>query len=660
MSISKKRSRAISVLNQLFIIAFCGSAWALDDIPVYFDVGAGQIGVPKWYINGTGELVTVTTSTGATLPIDSLRSFRGHDAVRLTVSREIGAGGYYNVNMKFPDDRSHSVAEYSDLRMRVKNLKQTVASLRLTVQNATTYETYPFLGTVIPADTAWHEIAVPLESFQGFDATTMNLNGCGIAFTYPDNRIGSNIDILIDDIRFTDGSGRSPLADPEIYGGEIPANWPDHLVVGSFDNRELYASSASYQAGEIRYQYIMPETWGYGGKSSEYAYHYSTESHSLGVRSGFVWYYLGKDGESAVTQHLSDQSYMQSYVDDYEKFLRQVDSSDAVNTIIVLEPDMYGLLMQKQPTSLDGTAVFVDMSRANSITGKAYPNNLTGWATYMVERARQKLSGGVTIGHMLNHWGVPIPGQIGRGRMEAHLMSGVSQGDFLNTLGEIGKGDVVFVEKTDRDAGVKLTERPDENWFWDDTAYDLYFSWVRTLSHRSSLRVVGWQVSEGNMNHPQVQNRDNAAEHFLANTEKWIQSGFIGVLFGAGLVGNANYNSDNDNRWFVSHLSDYSNNPTSFDNVAISEEVQNKSKKTPANFIVFQGNTIRVELRNPAHLSIWNPQGRLLKSVQLPVGVSQTMLPNATAGFLLYQLVESGSNTLLEKGKLLNDHLFLH
>lgn len=97
----------------------------------------------------------------------------------------------------------------------------------------------------------------------------------------------------------------------------------------------------------------------------------------------------------------------------------------------------------------------------------------------------------------------------------------------------------MFVEKTDGDAG--NPEKAKENWFWTDYNYNKYFAWVKILSAKSNLRVVGWQVSEGNMQHPVTAHRDDAVQYFLGNTEKWDDAGFIGVLFGAGIPNNANY-----------------------------------------------------------------------------------------------------------------------
>jgi hypothetical protein len=179
----------------------------------------------------------------------------------------------------------------------------------------------------------------------------------------------------------------------------------------------------------------------------------------------------------------------------------------------------------------------------------------------MVQRAKEVLPQGVILGHMPNHWGVNIPGQVGQGRKEAHIMSGLTIGQFIKEMGPEGMGDVVFVEKTDHDAGHKPAN---ENWFWDSSGYGKYFLWTRSIAWKTGLPIVGWQVSEGNMSHPQTANRDNAVETFLAHPQWWVDGGFIGILFGAGNSDCANYLNDNDNGWFVQHMKTYNANPYPF------------------------------------------------------------------------------------------------
>jgi hypothetical protein len=327
-------------------------------------------------------------------------------------------------------------------------------------------------------------------------------------------------------------------------------------MVGRMDVRPNDTTAAKYQVGDYRYQYIMPESfvsWG----DSLYAKTYAAKSQSMGIKSAFVWYNLGKVSESQVAQNLDSTAFMTDYVSRYENFLSQIASVNQKDYIIVLEPDMYGLLLQGgYAPNLSCADIPVKMAPAAAVTGSSYTSDLCGWANYVIGRAKQKLTNGVIIGHMMNHWGINIPFQVGQGRIEAHIMSGNAEGAFLNSFGNY-KGDVVFVEKTDRDAGVKATSAPDQDWFWDTANYAKYFTWAKVLSTKTSLRIVGWQVSEGNMNHPVTAHRDDAAQYFLDHPAQWADAGFIGILFGPGASGNANYGDDDDTGWFLDHFKAY-------------------------------------------------------------------------------------------------------
>jgi hypothetical protein len=182
---------------------------------------------------------------------------------------------------------------------------------------------------------------------------------------------------------------------------------------------------------------------------------------------------------------------------------------------------------------------------------------MKGWAEYMIARARTKLaSQGVIIGHMPNHWGVNIPGQVGRGRKEAHLFSGMTIARFINGFGAEGKGDVVFVEKTDFDAGIKGAQ-----WFWDSTGYAKFFLWTRAISHGTKLPMVGWQMAEGNSTHPEAAKRDDIVETFLNHPSWWTDGGFAGILFGGGNPGCANYAGTDDGGWYGKQVSAYQQSP---------------------------------------------------------------------------------------------------
>ena len=537
---------AIFVLTSL-----AGIAAALDDIPVYLDADCSNSGIPKSYAQGPSDMNLPTGSNGTMVPITCTEALNGTDAMVIKLDRSMQSGEYWDLILKFADDTQKHIVAYIDLRMMIKNKLSTPAKFRVMLELAT-YQSSTAKDIEIPAGQGWTESVFQLSDF-GITADNEFING--VKFSHPLGEYGGPdlnagpIDILIDSLRITDGSGTGTIVYPASGSGALPQGWPSTFLVGTYDNFTIGTGTDQLQGKvDYRYQYIMHETWSW---ASDIGKTFSETSASIGLKTGFVWYYLGKASEGEVAKNLSSSSFMTTYFDEYDKLLDGMAKAGQSDYIIVLEPDMYGLLMQGGHfIDMDAASVPVAMDRANQLSGRSYPANFKGWAQYMIARAREKLPKGVIIGHMLNHWGVNIPDQIGNGRIEAHIMGALAQGDFINSMGAEGKGDVIFVEKADRDAGTK-----GEIWSWDSTNYARYFLWIKLLSSRANLRVAGWQVSEGNMNHPVAANRDDAVQYFMDHPALWAKAGFIGILFGPGMDGQGNYM--NDNGWFLNQMQTY-------------------------------------------------------------------------------------------------------
>lgn len=533
--------------------------FAVDDLPLYLDAGCEVSGIPKSYAQGPSSMEIAKVDGSNAIPITCEDKVSGTDAAIIYNKKKMANGEYFDFIFKFADDKAHSIKNHKDLRLWVKNRNQTLAKFRLAWEEAT-YSTGKYFTMEIPAVEGWKEYVIPLSELGSDSVIGLKISHPVLQNNIPDTA-AAPINILIDSITITDGTNNGSLAIPEKINNPIPHNWTEYFLIGSFDNRELNKSTVKAQAGcPYRYQYMMPETKNYYTPSGKgYIYDYAKESEKLGVKTAIVWYNLGKSGEgyTNVSANLQNSSYMSDYIDRYEWLLDQLAEAGQSDYMIIIEPDMYGFIMQ-QGYKYHPADVEVNMTKANSITNKNYQSNLIGLAEYLVERAKEKLPKGVILGHMPNHWGVNIPGQVGVGRKEAHIMSGLTIGQFIKEMGNVGKGDVVFVEKSDHDAGHKPSQ---ENWFWDSTGYAKYFLWTRCIAYKTGLPIVGWQVSEGNMSHPKKENRDNAVETFLAHPDWWVNGGFIGILFGGGNPCCANYGDDNDNGWFIEHISAYNQNP---------------------------------------------------------------------------------------------------
>ncbi len=595
------------------VLAAVFAGFALDDFPVYLDAGCPGTGIPKTIAQGPA---TMEVASGSVIPITCAEALRGSDAAIIHNTKKFGTGDNFNFIFRWGDDKSHSIKKYQDLRMWIKNRSSAVAKFRVGWESPVT-STATFKLLEVPGSQDWTEYVIPLSDL-GLDS----ISGLKLTFAPgPYNNADTSapaLNFLIDSITVTDGTQNGSLAVPSAVHASRPSGWPSSFLVGSFDNRELNKSTVDAQGGcSYRYQYVMPNIKNeYSPSQKGYVYDYAMESQKLGVKTAVVWYNLGKSGEGydAVSKNLQDAAYMKDYIDRYEWVLDQLNQAGQSDYMIVVEPDMYGFIMRGE--KFHPADIAVNMTRANEVSKKTYASNMAGWAQYMVQRAKEVLAKGVIVGHMPNHWGVNIPGQVGQGRKEAHIISGFTIGQFIREMGPDGMGDVVFVEKTDHDAGHKPSG---ENWFWDSTGYGKYFLWTRCIAWKTGLPIVGWQVSEGNMNHPKTANRDNAVETFLAHPQWFVDGGFIGILFGAGNGDCANYQTDNDNGWFVQHLKAYNAAPYPFPVTRGSYfETPAPAEKRDASPISVKAGKIRLNgLRGPALLSVFNLSGKCLASARL-------------------------------------------
>lgn len=593
------------------VLIAAGVALAVDDLPVYLDAGCPGTGIPKSYARGPSSMQIATINGQGAIPITCDDKISGSDAAILHNTKKIANGESYDFIFKFGDDRSHSIKNHKDVRMWIKNRGNAAAHFRIAWEQAT-FSTGTYYAMEIPAVNEWKEYVVPLSSLGADSVLGLKFSHPTLQDYIPDTN-AAPVNILIDSITVTDATNNGSLAIPAAAHNRRPQAWPDYFLVGSFDNRDLNASTSAAQGGcPYRYQYMMPETRDYYSASGKgYLYDYATESEKIGVKTAIVWYNLGKSGEgyTAVSANLQSAAYMNDYVDRYEWVLSQLEQAGQSDYMIVIEPDMYGFIMRGE--KYHPSEVAVSMARANEVSGKTYASNMIGWAEYLVERAREKLPNGVMLGHMPNHWGVNIPGQVGQGRKEAHIMSGLTIGQFIKEFGAVGMGDIVFVEKTDHDAGHKPEG---ENWFWDSAGYAKYFLWTRAIAWRTGLPIVGWQISEGNMSNTTATLRDNAAETFLTHPDWWVSGGFIGILFGAGNSCCCNYKNDNDNGWFVDHMKTYNSNPYKLPEITGIHNGKPDTRTMLSNgtlSMTIHGHTIQVSgLKGTAPVSIFDISGK--------------------------------------------------
>jgi hypothetical protein len=611
----------------LLAIAFLPAlALALDDIPLYLDAGCDSTYIPGSYAQSASSAMKVVSVNGSGhIPVNCKEQLTGTDAAEIKDSLALTSGQYWDFQFKTPVDRYLKVSSYSDIRFWVKNKYTSAANFRIKVQNAA-YSIGTGFDTSVVGDGAWHEYVIPLSRVTDTGLTAL-------VFSQPSTLSPDPIDILVDSITITDGTQNGSLAIPATVHNSRPAAWPSHFLIGGLDNQDVGSSFTAYQAGgDYRYQYVMPETYGYYSRSGKgYVYDYAKESDTMGVKTAYIFYNLGKEAEgySIMTQKLASAAYMNTYFTRYESFLKLMKAAGQKNYMIVLEPDLYGHLMsgplgaQGNPID-DPTMIAVNMDSANLVSGKTYPANFKGWATYMVQHAKAVLGDSTIVGHMPNHWGVNIPGIVGRGRKEAHIISGMTIARFLNGLGADGIGDVVFVEKADRDAGIKT----DADWMWDSTCYAKYFLWTRCIANGTKLPICGWQISEAHSYFSTTAQRDNAVQYLTAHPDRWVDGGFAGILFGAGAAGCTNDHGTTDSGWYRDTMTAFTARKYQLPSIT---GIQAEKAASVASGIsaIASVNGFRLEgWSGEARVRVWSPSGTLLYSRELASG-DRVYLTNA-------------------------------
>ncbi len=538
----------LKYLRALVFASFASWAWSLDDLLLYSDIGCDKAGIEQSFAQVGGG--TMRLAAEKKVPITCTDKHRGTDAIDMDLSTDLTMGGYYDFVIKFPDWGQKSVSGHVDVRFYAKNLLKTEAHFAVRWENST-YQPSLRRPVIIPASSDWVEVVVPLSEFGTF---TKNSLMNAFAFSQPDILLGSRMHVLIDDIRITDGTGKGAVEVPAIPGGDVPLGWSQNLITGSYDN---YADSLKVKLlmGRVEYRYQYLTAGWKEFNQGHFIGDFIKAGKKIGARSAFTWYQIAKAGEGGATVkgNLNNAAFMKAYFEDFESALEQIAAASNEAPLLIIEPDMYGFLLQSDLIpNLDAAQLSVDMTHANALSGGKYDSTLKGFCEYMVQRAKAKVPG-LLAGHLMNSWSTLIPGEIGQGSLDAHLSAAVSLSRFLNSLGAKGKGDLIFVEKSDRDAGTKGSK-----WFWGDEQYQRYFAWVKTLSFRSGLRVCGWQISEGTSQSP-ASNRDDAVERLRDHPAEWTNAGFIGVLFGPGAEGQADY--ANDGGFFLKSMEAYSARP---------------------------------------------------------------------------------------------------
>ncbi len=283
---------------------------------------------------------------------------------------------------------------------------------------------------------------------------------------------------------------------------------------------------------------------------------YVRESLKLGMVPYFVWYNISGAGDSFTTDtgNAQNAAFMKSYFEDllYMCKLTKAEAGDE-KVGIVIEPDFLGYLAQN---GVDPTT-FVSRTDAAYTAGvlvkgvdPTFKNTITG----TVEAINYIISKNLTnaeFGWEFALWASPAGGwttPIGnKGILRTTDTLGVTAGrqavvnesaaiaDYYIKCGVTTHGATfVSIDKYGLDAGFegKSNTPADSTWFWNAVHWENYLSFVKSMSAKTQLPVVLWQLPVGHINNSQAPNPAGGLFPYLTNVSQHFEDSAPVFFFG--------------------------------------------------------------------------------------------------------------------------------
>lgn len=329
------------------------------------------------------------------------------------------------------------------------------------------------------------------------------------------------------------------------------------------DRRYIYITEPSEVKGSNAF--IFPEGWGTN---------YSTDPEFIdkGIRPTLTVYMLqkGADGLDAVVNGCADQTHMASY---FDALIHTVEKSKGVKPIYVIEPDVWGYLIQNNEadsakTNLAKTCHINNLGYAHL---DEFSNTIKDLPKAIIKTIKM-YDPDSYAGILMAHWGyglyhLGINDPVINMSPANYQLAAKNAAVILDTLlGFTYRGDFMGVEKNGADAGWYLTAKgasksdASNSRYWTDANNANWLGWTKALSQELNLPIVGWQICLGHEGLPNtsLKYEDTFFEYFYDHVPDFIDAGFIGIMAGCNNMGIgtvAEYNSTNgDGGWFYDQL----------------------------------------------------------------------------------------------------------
>ncbi len=334
----------------------------------------------------------------------------------------------------------------------------------------------------------------------------------------------------------------------------LPAGWPAKLPLGQSDAPGGAAATAT-RGLALRYQYLAGGVntgngWANWNPAGSFVSNYIAESRAAAVVPVFSYYMVRQSAPGAtmgevegVRANLANPQTMRAVFEDLDLFFQRAHAAGGL-VVLHFEPDLWGFIQQAAGGD-DAGRFAVAVAKSGHPAAAGLPDTAAGLAQALL-RLRDLRAPNVLVAYHLSPWGTgidPVHSDPDDDELQALAARSAS---FYASLG--AAFDLAFNDLSDRDAAFKQYIYGDggASW-WDEGDFARHAFYLRSFVTATRLRVVLWQIPEGNTKMRSVNNtwnhfQDNKVEWFLGDEgflrlRAHVEAGVIGLLFGRGADG---------------------------------------------------------------------------------------------------------------------------
>ena len=339
----------------------------------------------------------------------------------------------------------------------------------------------------------------------------------------------------------------------------LPPRWPATLQLGMSGGLGDAPGIRARAPFTVRYQYLAggvgrQEHWTRWQPDGSFVTRYIDESVEHGMTPVFTYYMIvqsapgehtGPGGEAAAVKvNIATPTTMAAYLSDFRVFFQRAATRPDVQTVLHVEPDLWGFAHQAARGD-DATTVPVLVGSTGVPEVADLPDTLAGLAQAIV-RLRDRYAPNVMLGYHLSVWGAGTDIFLADSHDAAVDGFAARSVAFYRSLG--APFDLAFSEFSDRDAAYKEHVYGDrgQSW-WDEADFKRHVRFIAGFVEGAGMPMVLWQIPYGNtkmraMNNSPAHYQDNRVEWLLddpgrAHLREYVGAGVVAFLFGMGTGG---------------------------------------------------------------------------------------------------------------------------